>query len=100
VNGLDVTARFRRYCGHTEVVKGIVKLRRNGGYATCSWDRTLRVWRDHIKSPELQEQHAKILHVHDPFAARKADVEMSEYEKSHPRFEPPSLSVRHAIAQF
>lgn len=71
-----------------------MKLRQAGGYASCSWDRQLRVWRDHVKSAELQEQHAKLLRVHDPFAARKADVQISEYEKSHPRFNPPSLAVR------
>ena len=87
-----------RYIGHTEVVRGIAKVA--GGYATCGWDRTLRIWKAHHKPQELREQHDRILKVHDPFAARKAEVQMSEFERAHPRFKPASLSVRSAQHNF
>jgi hypothetical protein len=85
-----------RYCGHTELVKGIVKLKEFSGYASCSWDRTLRIWRSHVKPPELLEHHAWAVKAHDPFAKRVAPTGVSDFEKSNPRFIPPSLMVRHS----
>lgn len=83
-----------RYCGHRELVKGIAKVRELAGYATCSWDKSLRVWKGHVKPAEVQEHYARVLRVHDPFVKRTVESAMSEYERQNPRFVPPSMQVR------
>lgn len=75
-------------------MKGIVKVAELGGYATCSWDKTLRFWRSHVRPEEVRQQHARLLKVPDPLATNRGGAEMSAFERANPRFMPPSLLVR------
>jgi hypothetical protein len=73
------------------MVKGIVKVKEQSGYATCSWDMTLRIWKSHVMPASMIEHHAGVFKVHDPFAARCTETSISDFERSHPRFVLPSL---------
>ena len=93
IRDLEEFTLLQRCRGHTDSISGIIYLKEKNQYATCSWDKTVRLWLLH---PSITNSNIRTLNAMDSVGLSDDEEEgtfISTYEREHPLVPPKSLKA-------
>jgi WD40 repeat protein len=90
IRDLEDFTLLQRCQGHTDSISGIIYLKEKHQYATCSWDKTVRLWQLH---PSIKQNNVRLTNDEDDEDAEEEGVFVSSYERKNPLIPPKSLKA-------